>query len=248
MNEKNYKAIIVTIAVLVLLAIGGSVLFALSDREDSASTSKASSSGSAAKATAAITQAASCSDLTAIITAIDTEARTLSLWEPGGIAAQDYTYTGATDFCTGYGRTTAVSHFQVGDFVDAVSDSDGVLTSVTDAAGVWSYPNVTNLVIDTELAKMSIADNIYRYDDSLLILNNGYFVGLGTLSGYDIFTVKGIDNYIYLIEVTSGHGYLTLNNYDDFIGGELRVGTGLTVEITSDLRLTLAEGEYAIIV
>ena len=147
---------------------------------------------------------------------------------------------------TNYGRAITVSLLKPGDFVTVSRTAQNRIVTLTGMKNVDVYKGVKNLVNERDIKRMSIGDAIYRYDDSLLVLNDGYFVSLDTLYKTDVLSVYSIDGFVYMLKVTTGHGYLRLSNDSAFTGGTLFVGTGLTVQITDNLLLTLQEGTYPI--
>ncbi len=182
----------------------------------------------------------------AIIADVDPDNSVIVLIRLGSKDFEEFIYTGATDIRTGYNKPVTASLLRPGDFVTASYSSGNRLTKLTGMSNVDVYKGVRNLRTEPDIMRMSINDAVYRYDDSLLILNDGYFVGQETLYKSDVLSVYSIDDFVYLIKVTTGHGYLKLANDSSFIGGSLFVGTGTTVQIEKDIVLTLSEGTYAV--
>ena len=182
----------------------------------------------------------------AIITDVDTDNSLIMLCRLGNQNFEEFIYTGATDIRTGYDKPITASLLRPGDFVTASYSGENRLVKLVGMKNVDVYKGVKNLRTEPDIKRMTIGDAIYRYDDSLLILNEGYFVGQETLYKTDVLSVYSIDGFAYLIKVTTGHGYLTLSNDSSFIGGSLFVGTGTTVQIEKDMKLTLTEGKYAV--
>lgn len=245
-DSKSYKTLLPIVGVAVLLVILSLVLWILfGSGADSGSSNTHGGSPDSATGTQ-ITPPVTSESFTAIITGVDTDALIITLCRPGNTDFEEFSYTGATDIKTGYGEIISAAQLKPGNFVDVTVENNSLLTRITGSAKYWSYKNVRHPVIDNELRKITLGDRIYRYDDSLLVLNEGFFVGLHTLDRNDIISVYGLDNYAYLLKIVSGHGYLKLSNYDAFIGGVIYVGSTYELPITEDFFLTLAEGEYPI--
>lgn len=181
-----------------------------------------------------------------IITNIDLDSSQLTISELGSGITHILTYTGGTDMRTRSLRPITVTQLNKGDIVQVTFDDNNRMSRLTGSATVWSYKNVVNAIIDTSLNRVTAGTSVYRFDSSLKVLNGDDFVPLETLKSFDSFHLYGIDNYVYLIKVATGHGYLSFVNAGDFIGGTLSYNTGKTVPVTEDLLLTLAEGEYDI--
>lgn len=161
---------------------------------------------------------------------------------------QSYIFTGGSDIRTKNGRVISAAILKKGNIARIKADDEGRIVSLIGSDEVWTYKNVNSLKLDTQLKKLEAGSSVYRYTDTLKVISNGEFTELSGLlaDGTDMVDIYGIDNIVYLIKVTSGHGYLTLKNDDDFIGGTIRYGIGKSTEVTEGLRLILPEGENEI--
>ncbi len=245
-KETNYKIPVFAGIGVVLLIIIFSIVKVLTtdDNEGKGTPSSATPTGAASQAP--VTAEPTEETFDAIVAEVNTDDSVLVLCRLGGKDFEDYTYTGATSMNTGYGRAITAALLKPGDFVTVSRTAENRITSLTGMANVDVYKGVKNLVNETDIKRMSIGDAIYRYDDSLLVLNDGYFVSPDTLYRSDVLSVYSIDGFVYLLKVTSGHGYLRLANESAFVGGTLYVGTGLSMQITENMQLTIPEGTYPI--
>ena len=184
-----------------------------------------------------------------MISSLDLDSSSLSAISLEDGIEQTYKFTGGSDIRTKSGRVISAALLKKGNIARINSDDDGKLVSLIGSDEVWNYKNITNLKMDTELKKIEIGSSVYRYTDTVKVVNNGEFAEIGSLllDGTDMVDVYGIDNVVYLIKVTSGHGYLTLKNDEEFIGGMIRYGIGKSAEVTEGMRLVLPEGEHEIL-
>ena len=243
---KNYKIPIFAGIGVVLLIIIFSIVKVLTSDDNKGKGTPSSATPSEAVSQAPVTAEPAEETFDAIVTEINTDDSVLVLCRLGGKDFEEFTYTGATAMNTSYGRAITASLLKPGDFVTVSRTAGNRITSLTGMANVDVYKGVKNLVNETDIRRMSIGDAIYRYDDSLLVLNDGYFVSPDTLYRSDTLSVYSIDGFVYLLKVTSGHGYLRLANESAFIGGTLYVGTGLSMQITENMQLTIPEGTYPV--
>lgn len=245
--KNNYKPTIIICSIIASLLIGVTVIFALSDKKEK--TPAAPTPAPTPAEDEILTEEGELlNEADGIITAIDLDSSSLTLRTHSRDEEFTFTFTGATDIRTRSQRVISARLLKTGDFVKAFYNDDGRLIKLYGSDTVWTYKNVGNLQIDPTLKKMTIGSTIYRYDDSLKILDSGDFTELDSITGNDILNLYGIDNYIYLIKIAKGHGYLSFANDSDFIGGSLSYNPGKTIQLTENLKLELAEGDYSITV
>lgn len=247
MNKKtDYKLPVFAGIGVVLLIIIFSIVKVLTSDNGKGTGPSSTPAPSGTASTVSITPEPSEETFDAIVAEVNTDDSVIVLCRLGSKDFEEYTYSGATNMTTGYGRAITASLLKPGDFVTVSRTAQNRIISLTGMANVSVYKGVRNLVNERDIKRMSIGEAVYRYDDSLLVLNDGYFVSPDTLYKSDVLSLYSIDGFVYMLKVTTGHGYLRLANDSAFIGGTLFIGTGLTVQITEDLLLTLQEGTYPI--
>lgn len=183
---------------------------------------------------------------TGVIVAMAEDYGTMTIRETGTGAEITGTFSGATNIKTAYDKTITAPMLRKGDFVDIDIDKDGNLRSVLGSKDAWTYKGIFNMTIDPALKKITVSDAIYRYDDSLLILIGDEFADMSQINSLDVFDVCGLDNYIYLIKVASGHGWLQLVNDEAFVGGTLTVDGEKHENIETATLYELSEGRHSI--
>lgn len=245
--NNSYKTILIFGSIIAALLIGVSVLFALRDEEKKPDPSPSPTSAEQPDAENDLKE-----DLLlqvdGIITEIDLDSSSLTLCSLGTNEEYRFTFTGATDIRTRAQRIISATLLKKGDFVQAFYNDENRLMKLYGSDTVSCYKNVGNLQIDVSLKKMTIGQTIYRYDDSLKVLNGETFTTLDSISSGDILNIYSVDNYIYLIKIARGHGFLCFANDSDFIGGSVSYNMGKTVQLTEDFKLELAEGNYSVTV
>lgn len=186
--------------------------------------------------------------MNAIIKGVDPDNTLIIAQERETTAEYEFTYDGATDIRTAYNRQITATLLKPGDFVSLDYNDENHLRRLTGSKDVEIYKNVLQRTQDDVLRKITVGDRLYRYEDDLLVMNDGYFVGLDTVLDMDVISLYSVGNHLCLINVEHGHGYFKMVNHSYFNGGTLRVGKNMSMEITDDLYLTLEEGEYDIVV
>ena len=243
MSTDNYKKILILCAVLAVGIIGVSVLFALKNDEPKTHKTKTDQAGSGEL----IPEEKEKQEM--MIKDINLDASVITVEDLSDGQEASYVFTGGSDIRTKTGRNISASLLSRGNIVTIATDENGKLLSLYGHDRVWSYKNVERMKIYTDPKKIEVGSMIYRYD-RLNVLNNGEFVSIDSIltDGTDIVDLYGIDDRILLVKVNTGHGYLTLQNEGDFIGGTIHYGVGKSAEVTENLNITLREGDYDITV
>ena len=256
MNRNSYRLPIFVVIAGVLIIITLSIIYVLTDGDSpdkkpagNVSASPSPSSGiSSIPDPDTVVSPEELHSMNGIIKAVDLDNAIITVQERGTVAEHDFFYTGATNIKTAYDRQITAAVLKPGDFVNLSYNDEFFLRDITGSKDVDIYKNVLTRTQDYELKKLTVQDTVYRYGDDLLVLNDGYFVGLDTVEDMDILSLYSVDDYIYLINIEKGHGYFKMTNDSYFYGGTLKIGKYMSCEITEDLFLTLAEDEYNIVV
>ncbi|MBR4725865.1 MAG: PEGA domain-containing protein [Lachnospiraceae bacterium] len=255
MNRNNYRLPIFVVIAGVLIIITLSIVYVLTDggssKKPSANTSPSPSPTAGISDIpdpGSVVPSEELHSMNGIIKGIDLDNAIITVQERGTIAEHDFFYNGATNIKTAYNRQITAAVLKPGDFVRLSYNDEFLLREVSGSTDVDIYKNVLTRTQDDALKKLTVGDTIYRYGDDLLVLNDGYFVGIDTIEDMDIISLYSVDDYIYLINIEKGHGYFKMVNHSYFNGGTLKIGRYMSCEITDDLYLTLAEDEYDIVV
>lgn len=185
---------------------------------------------------------------TGVVKECDTEKKTITLYDIKGQMEYVFDYTGGTDVKDNYDKIISMSQITIGEIVDVYYyEASQKLTALNISKDAWTYKGVGNLVADKTNKRMKISEHNYWYDDGLLLYSEGEPIQLIDLHERDVLTVKGVASQICSIVVTTGHGYIRLENYKDFIGGTIEVGYGIIVPIVDDMLIVAKEGEYKVL-
>ncbi len=158
-------------------------------------------------------------------------------------------YTPGSDVRNSYGKIISTALLRPGLYCSVSYNSeDGTLSSMTLSDRIWCFRRVTKTAIDKDLRKITLSGSIYRYDDSLHVFSDGTPISLDDISTDDVLTICGVGNYMYSIEVTRGHGTLSLLNDEDFIDCRLYYDLEKYTPVTPGMELVLPEGRYDIII
>jgi hypothetical protein len=186
---------------------------------------------------------------TAIIKALDREEKTITLQNMESGKDYTLTYSEATTFKDKYGEALADTQVICGDVVDvSFMKTNKTLTTLQISSTVWAYTDITNFSIAASGESMEIGDTLYKIEDQYVVASNDQIIDLMDINERDILTVYGSEQTIYSIIVQKGHGYVTLTNDSDFIGGFIEIGQAIIKPIKEDMILVVPEGTYDVLI
>jgi hypothetical protein len=186
---------------------------------------------------------------TCIIRDIDLDSCTIELYDIDSGSDNEFTFTAATDIKTSYGKTIGAALLKIGDIVD-IQTTDGTrLESVNGDSNFKTHKDVLRFTIDPGIGRLTAGNDVYKYDDRLLVLDGERFIDISDLNSLDVISLFYRDNSIFFIKVVSSHGFLSFTGADDFEGATISLnGNQIATQVTKDLSLPLAVGEYSVYV
>lgn len=184
---------------------------------------------------------------TAIITKIDESKKTITFYNYTVGKKYTLNYDGTTAYSDKYGQALSLAQVKEGDIVDITFlKSKKRLNTLQQSAECWENASVQKYEINTTRHDVSIGSDVYKITDETMIFSDGQQMELMDLNNTDILTFRGMGTTVYSIIVEKGHGYLRLENDEQFIGGWIEVGQSMIRPITDDMLLTVPEGNYAV--
>lgn len=153
-------------------------------------------------------------------------------------------YTGGTGILDKYGQAISINQVDMGRIVDiSYQNQTNRLTRLQFSQRAWEYIGVNNMTIIPEEKTIKIAKNNYTYTEPFVV-DIDRFISLEDLAEQDELTVRGIDEVIWSLIVTKGHGTVKIKDSDAFLGGSITVGYEAVTQITKDMVITVREGNY----
>ena len=184
-------------------------------------------------------------EILAVVKEVDTQNRKVSLLDVKSQSIAELSYTGGTNITDNYKKPTLMESIPVGAMVDAVYlESDKKLLQLNLSTRAWCYQGVSNLGINMNKNTMKIAKTLYKYENSISILDGEEFIPVKKLAEQDILTLWGYEETIWSIIVTKGHGVVILQDYQDFLGDYITIGHESVQQITDNLEITVREGNF----
>lgn len=160
-------------------------------------------------------------------------------------------YTLSLDGTTGlydkYDGALTLSQLRKGDIVDITFlKSKKHLTTLKLSPQAWVYENAERYEIDTVRNEVSIGSETFKLTSNTQYLSDGHNIECMDLNPADLLTFQGIGSQVLTVRVEKGHGYLRLENDENFIGGWIEVGQTLIRRISDDMLLLVPEGSYPV--
>ena len=182
----------------------------------------------------------------AVLCSSNPETSTLTFFIPKEETTLTLTYTKSTYFYDKFGESRTASYFSGGDITILSYYADtSVLESVSPFTDAWTFTNISFTDFDTSKQLVEINKRNYRVNSSTSVFKSGTLSSFSALHPLDSLTVSGIDDTVYSVIVTTGHGQLLIENAKDFIGGFLFIDETTYSEIDSVAELyAFAEGTY----
>ena len=186
---------------------------------------------------------------TCIVRDIDLDSCIIGLYDIDSGADLEFTFTAATDIKTSYGKVIGAALLKVGDIVAAETGDGSRLDSIKGSDGFKTHKDVMRFTIDPAIERITAGNNVYKYDDRLLVLDGERFIDIGALNPLDVISLFYRDNTIFFIKVVSSHGFLSFTGTDDFDGGSISLGGNQTgYQVSEGLSIPLAVGDYNVYV
>lgn len=184
---------------------------------------------------------------TGVLREYDTEKKSVTIYNITDKKNITFNYTGGTDIRDKYDQMITMEQIQQGEIVTVFYRSrEQKLAAIEVSKDAWEYNKVKSLSIDKTAYQIKIASRNYWYEEGLLLFSEGKEIDLIDLNAKDEVAVKGVGSQICSIVVTTGHGYIRLQNYADFIGGTIEVGYGIMIPIVKNMLIAAKEGEYKV--
>lgn len=181
---------------------------------------------------------------TAVVTAISTVNKTISFYNYDLKKNYTLNYSNATRFADRYDTAITVKSLEIGSVVDILFMKYGKkLVSLRVSSDITVMKDVTNFSIDTKNGVFKYKSENFEITDGTVLVSEGNELGIADLCGIDTVTLAVKDSSIYSIHVTTGHGYLSLEQSDNFIGGYLEINSKQIEQIKEKMLLVLPEGE-----
>ena len=181
---------------------------------------------------------------TAVVLERDKAGRTIRLYDINKGEEISLNYTGGTSLLDKYEQVISIDRVEKGLIVDiSYQSKKNRLTDLKFSEKAWEYIGVNNMMVLAKNKIIKIAKTNYAYEEPF-VLDGDSFISLDDLAIQDELTVRGIDETIYSVIVTKGHGRVKIKDYEAFLGGSITVGYEAVSQVTENMVITIREGNY----
>lgn len=184
---------------------------------------------------------------TAVLVKKDNENNTVTLLNLD--LGKQYTLyiVGTTTLTDRYGTAVSLEQIELGDVVDVTFlKSQKRLNSMMLSEKAWTNESVSKYTLDFDRNNLTIGEEVFKITDDTRFFSEGRQIEEMDINSCDVLTFQGIGNQVLSVVVEKGHGYLRLNNDENFIGGFIEIGQTMVKQITDDMLLTVPEGDYQV--
>lgn len=182
-----------------------------------------------------------------IVLNIDTENKKIIIYELENQEKVVLLYSGSTNVIDEYEKEMTMPELEIGEIVETeYKKGTQKLTKIKVSKDVWEYTNITGLKIQPDESIIKVGKTTYNYNNDIKVFSNKFSIDLIEINNVDELTIRGVNNTIYSIEVTKGHGYIKLANADYFEGGIIEIGSKNINMITKDMVIVAKEGDFVL--
>lgn len=186
-------------------------------------------------------------DSEAVVIQIKKEEKQVVLYNRSVDKQYTLAFDGTSKFYDKYGSALVPEQIIPGDVVDVTFlKDDKIINSLQKSPSAWVYADVKDFVVDSLSGNFKMANDDYRFKDTVQIFSDGMKATLMDINEVDSLIVSGSGHEIYSIIVYGSHGYLRLKGQDYFVDGWIEVGNGIIKNVTEDMLLTVPIGTYEI--
>lgn len=182
-----------------------------------------------------------------VVLELDLENRTIVLQNVNTLERSTLAWSGATDIRDRYDQVMAMGQVAPGEMVEATfSRAAGLLQSMHVSDTAWESTGRSHLTFDEERRLLAMDGRNYKFGGELAVFSGWDRIELREINEKDQLTVRGYGNTVYSILVTRGHGYISLDQDADFIGGWIEVGSEAILPITENMLILVPVGTYKV--
>lgn len=184
---------------------------------------------------------------TAVLVRVDSKKKTITLRNFEVNKNYTLSYDGTTYFYDSYGQGMSAKQLVVGDIVDVTFlYKIKRLTTLRTSSTAWNFTDTGEYRFNEAKRELLLGENTYKIDKDALFFSDSHQIQLMDINPVDRLSFFGINNTIFSVVVSSGHGYLRLKGQENFVDGWIEVGTTVIQKVTDEMLLAVPEGKYEV--
>lgn len=184
------------------------------------------------------------------VTGINEEYKTIEVLDIDDGSTVSVVFSNTTAITDEYGRALVFSEIELGDGVEVkYVKANNVAVTIDMPSNFFTKANKTNVITNSASNSLEYnGTNYYITDYTLIFDTAGNKINLSEIDKSDYVTFKGVDNYVNYIQVIKGHGNLRFTNIGSVKNPKAEINTKTILDLEKTNEITLAEGEYKVIV
>ncbi len=187
--------------------------------------------------------------LTALVTGNDTNSKKLDLYDFETQMSYSVYTDSNTEMKDRYGSAVTFAEFKPGEIVDVTyAQTTGIAKLLRMSVNAKRHDSVTGAVVDTEALSVTIAGNVYGYDEQTEVLYKNQAFDIADIDAIDVVTAVGYGSHLTSLTVLKSHGTVTMSAISDVINGVIEIDTNIIAQIDKNVSEKVAEGEHRVVV
>lgn len=159
-----------------------------------------------------------------------------------------FSYGLGTAFYDKWGNPTSQTDFINGCIVTIGKPENNILTSIQLYKDAWVVEDLTNFSYDVDKEEFDIGNTKYRIRPTASVFSDNLTMTISDVTSDDRLRVVGIDREVISVSVTTGHGYIALQNTEFFSGSLISIGSRIHAMLATDTVMSVPAGTYTVTV
>lgn len=185
-------------------------------------------------------------DFRGVIKNVDSVGARITFYNTLLDAEEEYSYSGGTEVYSKNGRDMSMAEVAPGDVYDIYVGQDGQKVTKMKESGDVIAQEGRRVLVDADQGRLTIDGVTYAYTEHLVALSDGREIDPMAVTSSDEVSFRGVKGRAYSLVVTKGHGYIKPTHYKDFVGGVLTLRGEAILPVSTDMLLTVPEGEQTL--
>ncbi len=180
----------------------------------------------------------------AVVKYADMESRTMVAYDIINSKRLSFNVELSCELKDAYGTAIALSQFEIGDMIEVKYAKETLSPEYIKITATGWEREVTEIEVDEEKKIIKVKNDVYKYTDELVTIENGNPFELSSISGSDEVVLKGYNDIVWVVQVGSRHGSIKLANYSLFIGGTIEIPGKISKDIVANMIISIPAGDY----
>ena len=185
----------------------------------------------------------------AVVTAVNTDSKSLALFDVTSGKNESYTVESAVALKDKFGQNIVFAEFKAGDIVDlTLAKATKELLGIRQSAQVWTRENVSKVRADTEAGEIIVGNERFAYDANLFARYKNAAFDIAGLDPAQVVTLRGYQDQLLYLEVVRSFGYIAVAENKDILNGAVEIGVDVYPLADVSKPIKVPEGTHRVVV